>query len=60
MQLKVAAIAAANVYLKLLQVPGSGAFKIFHGEVFDRAVGLLRAWGSLGNTLFISTNYCLS
>ena len=33
---RVCAVHAAQLYLLLLQLPGSGAFKIFHSMIFQR------------------------
>ncbi|XP_074618467.1 condensin-2 complex subunit D3-like isoform X2 [Acropora palmata] len=35
---------AANIYIILIQVPGSGAYNIFHPLLFQKALDVLRLW----------------
>ncbi|XP_068707976.1 condensin-2 complex subunit D3-L-like isoform X1 [Montipora foliosa] len=37
-------ILAANIYIVLIQVPGSGAYNIFHPLLFQKALDVLRLW----------------
>ena len=39
---KEAAIAAARVYCNLVLVPGSAAFRVFHPDLFEKSVDLLK------------------
>jgi len=38
---RICAVQAARLYLLLLQVPGSGGFKLFHAMIFQKAVDAL-------------------
>ncbi|XP_020601239.1 condensin-2 complex subunit D3-like isoform X2 [Orbicella faveolata] len=37
-------VLAANVYIVLVQIPGSGAYKVFHPLLFQKALDVLRLW----------------
>ncbi|KAK2566128.1 Condensin-2 complex subunit D3, partial [Acropora cervicornis] len=37
-------IMAANIYIILIKVPGSGAYNIFHPLLFQKALDVLRLW----------------
>lgn len=37
-------VLAANIYVVLVQIPGSGAYKVFHPLLFQKALDVLRLW----------------
>ncbi|KAM7435860.1 Condensin-2 complex subunit D3 [Porites harrisoni] len=37
-------ILASNIYIVLVQIPGSGAYKVFHPLLFQKALDVLRFW----------------
>ncbi|XP_074618468.1 uncharacterized protein LOC141877394 isoform X3 [Acropora palmata] len=43
---------AANIYIILIQVPGSGAYNIFHPLLFQKALDVLRLWPCKGLRVF--------
>ena len=51
---KEAGIRAAGIYLLLVAIPGSRAFKIFHPILFQKAVDSFKGWSSLGMDPIIS------
>ncbi|ESO91741.1 hypothetical protein LOTGIDRAFT_233338 [Lottia gigantea] len=48
--MKEASILAASVYIKLLALPGSGAFKVFHPEIIVKCVEILKFFDNVGST----------
>ncbi|XP_050409981.2 condensin-2 complex subunit D3 isoform X2 [Patella vulgata] len=48
--MKEASVLAASLYIKLLTVPGSGAFKLFHPEIIVKCVEELKLFGKLSST----------
>ncbi|KAK3101637.1 hypothetical protein FSP39_005086, partial [Pinctada imbricata] len=49
-QLKEAAILSGSCYIKLLTIPGSGAFKVFHPVLFEKCVDILKLCLTLGTS----------
>ncbi|KAJ8299265.1 hypothetical protein KUTeg_023325 [Tegillarca granosa] len=45
---KEAAVLSCSNYLKLLTVPGSGAFKVFHPVLYEKCVDVLKLWNNIG------------
>lgn len=43
---------AADIYLLLLQIPGSMAYNIFHPLIFRSVLSLLKAWQSRNDNFF--------
>ncbi|XP_048580995.1 condensin-2 complex subunit D3 [Nematostella vectensis] len=41
-------VLAANIYMVLLQLPGSGAYKVFHPLLFQKALDVLKLWPQKG------------
>ncbi|CAB4010599.1 condensin-2 complex subunit D3 isoform X2, partial [Paramuricea clavata] len=39
-----ASVLASNIYILINQIPGSGAYKIFHPLLFQKAVDILQCW----------------
>lgn len=47
-QQREAAILSASNYIKLLTIPGSTAFKVFHPVLFENCVNILKQWNTSG------------
>ncbi|KAL3841668.1 hypothetical protein ACJMK2_019782 [Sinanodonta woodiana] len=43
-------IMAGTTYLKLVTVPGSGAFKVFHPELYEKSVDILKIFTHIGSS----------
>ena len=48
---RVCAVHAAQLYLLLLQLPGSGAFKIFHSMIFQRMLDVFHLFSDEGEKI---------
>ncbi|KAK3583282.1 hypothetical protein CHS0354_011171 [Potamilus streckersoni] len=43
-------ILAGTTYLRLVTVPGSGAFKVFHPELYEKSVDILKIFTHMGSS----------
>ncbi|XP_031558321.1 condensin-2 complex subunit D3-like isoform X2 [Actinia tenebrosa] len=42
-------VLSANIYLVLLQIPGSGAYRVFHSLLFQKCIDVLKHWPVKGS-----------
>jgi len=45
-------IEAGRMYCRLVQVPGSAAFKVFHPELFEKSMDYVKKFLTLGTSCF--------
>lgn len=52
-------ILSGRVYCQLILVPGSGAFNIFHPELYEKTVDFLKWFTVLGNACWLEKGLIL-